>query len=412
MRLWNFAAAVLLSGCLPSESEPPCVPETVLRGPWAVGYYSRSVEIRFETATASCGGARLRAEGSEAWLAEVRSSSQIIERTITVGTGALQEPDEPSQNGLHRVVISELEPGTCYRYQISQPTDGTVINGRVCTAPEVQTELLRLAVIGDTNPTLGRTEVLYDHILQWAPSALLHMGDIQYYDSVIETWSSWFTRTGALLSGLAVLPAVGNHEFETITGQEVEGEGVPLEFTQYFLPLWGGHAHPSLGNNYAWRAGGVQYIVLDSESNTDSMWDPEVGRWLDEMLASAELTEGHRFSVLYFHRPILSRSRHGGDLARLDRFEQLIAGHNVPLVLVGHAHCYERFAANNITYIVTGGGGAAPYSCDNENEEVAHLQEKAITTYHWLQIEQGLDTYTVRAIDDTGTTLDTWELNR
>ena len=49
------------------------------------------------------------------------------------------------------------------------------------------------------------------------------------------------------------------------------------------------------------------------------------------------------------------------------RFEQidwvpLFEGGNVPLVLSGHEHNYERLFLNGVTYIVTGGGSAILYS--------------------------------------------------
>ena len=309
------------------------------------------------------------------------------------------------------------EPSGTYR---APPTPGAaplVTFGRFCTAPDTAEKTTVFALIGDTNPALGHTETMYERIAAARPAAILHTGDIQYYASVIESWSAWFTRTEELLRIAAVLPVVGNHEFEAVGGPAGGEDADPTEYTEYFLPLWGDHGHPRLGNNVAVRAGGIMYILADSESDDGTkLWDEQGSAWLEATLTSAEATDGHRFSVLLFHRPVYTRSRYNAGVGRRHQLEQMLAGHRVPLVIAGHAHCYERFVVGAQTFIVSGGGGALPHRCDRDHDdpaiaaELESLQQVHRTAYHWVKLTQSSEGLAGEAIVEDGTIIDRWEV--
>ncbi len=408
-----FALAALLIGC--PDPVPPCEPKPVIRGPWAVGLYATEAEVRWETAEDGCGGLRFAPDDSTAWLGALASTATAFERTLEVGTGVLEQPDLPGTSYLHRVRIQNLQPNHCYTYEISQEV--TSHKGRFCTAAQQVDETTTLALIGDTNPALGHTELLYEPIAAARPRAILHLGDIQYYESVIETWSAWHTRTQPLLATAPILPVVGNHEFEGVGAQAGQEQADQTEYREYFLPLWGGHGHPKLGNNFAVRIAQVLYIFADSESlDGTRIWDEKGALWLQKTLTEAEAKPEHAFSVLLFHRPVYTRSKYSAGVSRRDQLTNLLAGHRVPLVLAGHAHCYERFEVMGRTFVVSGGGGALPHRCDLPHDdstiaaELESLQRVHRTAYHWVKLSQTSAGLAGQAIAEDGPVLDDWEV--
>lgn len=404
----------LASGCQligdgDAPTPEPCSPQPVVRGPWAVGYHMTQADIRWETEVAGCGGIRLRRESGGEWLAQVASSEEIVNRTLAVGEGVLERPDIPGPSVQHRVNLQNLEPGTCYQYQISQTAE--VVTGRFCTAPRLDSRSpLRFALIGDTNPAMGTTAGLYQNLADWTPSAILHAGDIQYYDSFIETWADWFVRSEPLLRSAAILPVVGNHELEVLD-ERLEPEGtLPRDFTEYYQPMWGDHGHSGPGNNYAFRMGGLLVLALDSEWDPQDMWTQEVQQWVVQTLVQAESDPSYRFAVVMFHRPLMTRSRYGGQTERRAQFVNLVAPFRVKLILSGHAHCYERFIDSGRTWIVSGGGGALPHRCDQEHEDLALAQQAAHTTYHWVGFTLTASGLTGEVFDADDQVIDRFEI--
>jgi hypothetical protein len=55
------------------------------------------------------------------------------------------------------------------------------------------------------------------------------------------------------------------------------------------------------------------------------------------------------------------------------------------IVSAGHIHNYERFAADGVTYLVSGGGGAAPYEVDRTHLDL--YQSADFPNYHYVRLE-------------------------
>ena len=104
------------------------------------------------------------------------------------------------------------------------------------------------------------------------------------------------------------------------------------------------------------------FVVLDS-----NRFGPKQARWARRTLARSRA----RCKVVAFHHPIWSSGSGKNSAARKARrraFEPILQRGGVDLVLNGHIHNYERTKPlwsgrinrrRGITYVVTGGGGAA-----------------------------------------------------
>jgi hypothetical protein len=53
------------------------------------------------------------------------------------------------------------------------------------------------------------------------------------------------------------------------------------------------------------------------------------------------------------------------------------------IVTAGHVHNYERFSRDDITYIVTGGGGAEPRRFTRS--PIDQYQDRAFPNYHYVK---------------------------
>ena len=155
---------------------------------------------------------------------------------------------------------------------------------------------------------------------------------------------------------------------------------------------------------YAKTLTGVQILFLDANH-------PDVDQrdWLEARLSEA----GPKLRVVVFHQPAYScGTTHGSTQAVKDNWVPTLEAHHVALVLNGHEHLYERFkSAGDVTYVVTGGGGAALYpvgSCGAVGLSEQHREAR----HHFVGIEITGTTLTLTAVARTGEVLDTATIRR
>jgi hypothetical protein len=81
--------------------------------------------------------------------------------------------------------------------------------------------------------------------------------------------------------------------------------------------------------------------------------------------------------------------------------------YHVDMVFNGHDHDYERSIVNNVTYIVTGGGGSPLYN--NGHSPWTVYSEK---TYHYCLLSVNSSTVTFEAKKPDGSVFDLFILTR
>ena len=307
-------------------------------------------------------------------------------------------PDLAGTYHLHSVVADGLSPATCYRYEIVGYEEH---GGRFCTMHDAtdHTTPIDFLVLGDTSVVL-RTADLLPHVLQPPPEFVVHVGDIQYYDALLETWQLFFREMSPLLEVGGFFPTIGNHE------DEREGE-FEATYARYFE----NPSRDGTTSQYHYETGGVHFFAVNSEDDIgeyDTMFT-----WLASELEEAEQTDGFRCSIVYFHRPIYTLARHAPSLSLRAVLEPIITSHRVPLVLQGHNHVYERFVVGDTTYIVSGGGGSARYDLDESAaefpDEVA-LRAAGGAWHHGVRMRIEGNTIRGSVIDIDGTEQETFEI--
>jgi hypothetical protein len=229
--------------------------------------------------------------------------------------------------------------------------------------PEIRAQQeLRILVYGDmrfTNP--ANTKDTNPRTRKWLAEtvgavdsdAMVITGDIPFHGSDPRDWEVFEKECASWARRPRVYPTVGNHELrlEPRAGQK-----------NFFA------AFPQLEGNgfYSVLLGNVFLITLNS---TEPLWP--VGRqadWLREQLD--HIPAQADFVMFSMHIPLIADTQSefianipAPESVALRRYleARAVSARQKFIVVNGHIHNYERFEFNDITHIITGGGGAAPY---------------------------------------------------
>jgi len=321
----------------------------------------------------------------------------------------------PADRSYHQVVLEGLQPGTSYAAIVGigpeasngeyrEPSYRGELWGTVTfttTANPVEWPL-RVGVIGDSG--FGE-QVTFDLAQDMAASDLdftVHTGDVVYQmyneGDPFESYAfKWYQPLEAILERMPVYPVIGNHDVE----ESAIWEDVPFYY-RVFPPFPDPAFEPSAydGRNmwYAVAYGDVQFLLLDTQVFFSEGGRAEQEAWIAERLADLRF----RITIPVMHVPPYSYGRHAGTGLTVRGWTTLYEGANVPLVLSGHDHNYERVTINGITYIISGGGSASLYPQTEDMPEGGVFIQQS----HWVLLEIYEDRIEVQARGRDGTVLD------
>nr|WP_181716057.1 metallophosphoesterase [Cryobacterium sp.] len=261
----------------------------------------------------------------------------------------------------------------------------------VAEKPEapIETPPTRIAIAGDTGTgtpaqfataeqmRLQSKHDPYDGLLLLG-DLIYDTGDAALVEERITTPFAPITSTGARL-----LPALGNHDYQ-------DGEQNQILEALNRDKSW-----------YAEMVGSVKVIVLDSNQVENN----EQRQWLRKVLSQP--TPAGTWTIVAMHHPAYSAGAHGSDLVVRETWSPLFAEFEVPLVLAGHDHDYQRsLPQDGVTYIVSGGGATLRPTGEEDFTAVS------ISTLHYLDLHADDKKLVGRAIDPEGATIDTFTINR
>lgn len=210
--------------------------------------------------------------------------------------------------------------------------------------------LIAAGDIGDcTSPWDEATATLVNNM----PGTVAALGDLAYQDGTLAEFNACYQPSWGQFKA-RTKPAPGNHEYVTPGA------------AGYFA-YWGAAAGNPTQGWYSYDLGGWHVVSLNS--NCPSIGGCQAGSpqeaWLRADLAAHKTT----CTLAYWHHPLFS----GGDVTNepdMAPLWQALYDANADLVLVGHAHNYQRFAPQNafgvadglrgIREIVVGTGGKSP----------------------------------------------------
>jgi len=227
-----------------------------------------------------------------------------------------------------------------------------------------------------TNPKARH--LLVARIAEEKPDAVLLNGDVPYSGDVVNDYQVYRSETKTWQDEhFHVYPALGNHEFH----------GDPQQALEHWWT-----AFPEMRNRrwYSVQLGtGIYTIALDSDApllpGSDQL------KWLDGQMKG--LPEGTKFVFISMHHPPVadiqtrvnvSHNPRPNEIALRDYLESIASGlHAKIIVCAGHIHNYERFQRGDVTYLVSGGGGAKPVPVDRGPEDL--YQNNDFPNYHYVR---------------------------
>lgn len=275
-------------------------------------------------------------------------------KSVTSATSAYQSYNNPyaiyDSPIIHRVVLTNLIPGTTYYYAVSGSCDvyETVI-------PVLGKYPMSVGLTVD----LGQTNVSYASMAALEaldPDVILLPGDLSYSDGYPYLWDSWANLMQSLASKIPILTTTGNHEVAM-------GENSLSHMARYPTPHRGsGSTNPCY---YGKAVGVMNVIALCSYSG----FTPESlqYQWFENYLNTSIDRDVTPWVVVIMHAPFYNSNNGHWMEAELMRrnIEPLMYQYGVDIVLDGHIHAYERTypVYNNTvdtcgtTYLNIGDGG-------------------------------------------------------
>lgn len=250
----------------------------------------------------------------------------------------------------HAVTLTGLNAYTVYHYRVATSAQVLSHDTTFKTAAGPGQTAFNFAVLGDTNSGIDPGQ---DHMGRYRRSAsaghtaamvwisainpdfYLHAGDMVARGSEMVAWDEFWSFEGPLMSRIAMFPTMGDGE-----------QNHQNYFQLFYLP-----------NNERWYSfdyGNAHFISLQIDGYADISAGSEQYRWLENDLANTNKT----WKIAFFHYPPYSYGPEGSKPeARPAHY--LFVQHEVDLVFSANDRNYQRFLIDGVTYIVTGGGGAA-----------------------------------------------------
>ena len=327
-----------------------------------------------------------------------------------------------AQGTFHAATATGLQPGTAYRYRVSDTTTQSSPWHTFTTAtPKAQP--FTFLSFGDlqTHIPQGAGPVV-DAALQAEPDADLavHAGDLVDDATDEDQWRHWYEAFGDSTATMNHLTTPGNHEYAL------------LKLSQYWpLQFPGPDNGPDTGGtDLATTVGhtdhqGVRFITLNSNYReaaplNPDQWLQEQAQWLEQTLA----TNPHPWTVVTFHHPLFSNIPDRDKAPLRHAWLDILEEHDVDLVLQGHDHSYSR---GNLTqhrtdqehvhtgpvYAVTV-TGPKMYEAGTENwtdnDAEARVQHANTQTFQSVQVDHGRMAYTARTA--SGQTVDAFTITK
>lgn len=229
-----------------------------------------------------------------------------------------------------------------------------------------------------TNP--GARQALIAKIAAENPGAVFISGDIPWH-GVDADYAAYRSETRPWRERqLRIYPALGNHEFSACM------ESACLE------RWWG--AFPQLrGRRWYSVAVGTRVVGMELDTDTSLLPGSPQRVWLESQIAG--LGPQVRLLLLVMHHPPVADVQAGrladhnprpNETALAEYLKMAAAKSQASfIVIAGHVHNYERFAGDGVVYLVSGGGGAAPYEVDRTPLDL--FQSTDFPNYHYVRLE-------------------------
>ena len=282
--------------------------------------------------------------------------------------------------------LTNLTPNQIHCYEVL--SGGQTIVGRTGfrTAPTSGPgSVVRFSTLGDLGKNSAEQRLVLKAMQTVRSDFVLINGDAAYeVGSALEIETNFFGVYRDMIGKVPFFLATGNHDYKT-------RDAAP--FREAFALFENGE-EDGVERWYSFDWGPLHVVVLDTQKIGERQ-----ATWLDQDLAKNQLP----WVVVTGHKPAYSSGHHGSNSSVRKHFVPVFEKHQVPLVIAGHDHNYERTKTiNGVTYLVTGAGGRGTRPVGSSD-----FTGFALQVSHFTHVTVEADVMTLRAIDATGGLFDT-----
>ncbi len=258
--------------------------------------------------------------------------------------------EETAPSSQHSFMLSDLEPGSEYRYRLNDGEETTF------STPAAEPDTLKFAVgsdphFGGNGNRGGITRRILEQMGDPSHGCdyLFLLGDLVHLGFWDPSWKECLEDIHAAAPGLPLRTVMGNHD------------GIFTGFEKYFEYLYPDGMSNESGSRLWQRVdvNQVHLFFLDLEWGTES-YTPEQQAWFEEQLAGIPAED---WTVVMQHTfYYVSDHFDNGDpmfvnMDTRDALVPLFERSGVDLVLSGHNHHLELLSRNGVTYALTAGLG-------------------------------------------------------
>lgn len=294
----------------------------------------------------------------------------------------------------HTAVLTNLEPGTTYRYSVGDGSeDGWTELAEFTTAPE-KVVPFSFVYMGDAQNGLDRWGSLIHHAYRERPDAAFYImaGDLVNRGAERDDWDTFFHNAEGIFDRRQLVPCLGNHEYQN--------NDPSLYLEQLALPT-NGPATIGPERAYSFEYSNALFVVLDSNQLPETQTD-----WLDAQLANSKAT--WKFAV--YHHPAYSSSPKRDNPGVRKMWGAIFDKYHVDMALQGHDHAYLRTypmkgeqrvgsPAEGTVYVISVSGTKF---YDQGDLDYIEFGMTNVATYQVLDIYIDGDRLTYRAYDIDG----------
>lgn len=302
---------------------------------------------------------------------------------VDLPSGVTSELTE-GENGEYEFRLSSLDPGTDYWYQLIVDSQDKGPR-REFRTPELSPTSARFAVYGDSRSNTQVHNSIAEMIEGWVPDFVVHVGDFVDDDNTRGWDAQWFSVADDLFSQYPLYAAMGNHE---------EGSSI---FANW---LSRGDASDLDGTYYSFSYGPTFFVVFNTTLPIGE--GSEQFTWMEAELASSAAQEAEwRIGVTHYP-PYSSTDKDDLPEAFVQDVIPVFKQNGVRVLFAGHAHVYERLEDDDLTVVISGGGGAGLHELDQRRTNSVAFAEE----YHACIVNATPSEFYLRAQTPEGDVLD------
>ena len=309
------------------------------------------------------------------------------------GSAVLGRAQETAPATAHALRIGPLAPDSSYTYRLRTSAGALLAEGTFTTPPLPGRRAVVFAAVADSGWPGGQEAAVAEVMRQAQPEVVIHAGDVVYPHGELANYRPYlFEPFARVLDRAAFFPQIGNHDLETLSGQA---------WDQMFTTPANGPERSERYYSFDW--GDVHFLALDVVSTPFGRGSRQWS-FADADLAAAAAS----WKVVFFHLPPYSAGPSGGNNEIRRELLPMFEERRVDLVLSGHDHGYQRFAARRgVRYVVTAGGGAPPDPIRSVPEH-----EFAKSCCHYVRARVDAASFQLEAVEVTGQVIDSFTLKR